>query len=312
MTEHGEFLRSKSESLDLTFPVPWGVIEGKCWGDPSQSPVLMIHGLQDNAGTFDRLVNLLPDSFYYVCIDLPGHGKSTRFPKGVFLDFMLFLSSVRRVILQLEWKQFIIVGHSFGGQLGSYYAAFYPEEVKKLIMLDTLAPFAVPLDRHLQHCKDSIEKMIELEKKLSNSNPPNYTREEAINRLINSRMSPISKQGAEILSLRTLKKNKNNFYYFSTDQRLKYNLQAPITPDIHFNVISNITSSVLIIITNSYLKFVESYRKGHLDYETLQFFNKKNNFQIVSIPGHHDVHNDEPHLVAPHIEKFITLPKSVL
>ena len=41
-----------------------------------------MHGYMDNAGTFDRLIPLLPDKFYVVAIDLPGHGFSSHVPYG--------------------------------------------------------------------------------------------------------------------------------------------------------------------------------------------------------------------------------------
>jgi len=36
-------------------------------------PIVCIHGWQDNAGTFDRLIPLLPREFSYLAIDLPGN-----------------------------------------------------------------------------------------------------------------------------------------------------------------------------------------------------------------------------------------------
>lgn len=52
---------------EVTIPVPWGEIAGKWYGDRSQQPVLALHGWQDNAGTFDRLVPLLPHSIPILC-----------------------------------------------------------------------------------------------------------------------------------------------------------------------------------------------------------------------------------------------------
>lgn len=59
---------------EITLTVPWGVLALKCWNSKIYEPVLVVHGLCENAGAFDRLLPLLSKYFYYVVIDLPGHG----------------------------------------------------------------------------------------------------------------------------------------------------------------------------------------------------------------------------------------------
>lgn len=68
---------------EVTFDVPWGFVAGKWYGDRNKQPVLAFHGWQDNAGTFDRLIPLLPKTISVWAIDLPGHGKSSHFPTGM-------------------------------------------------------------------------------------------------------------------------------------------------------------------------------------------------------------------------------------
>lgn len=68
---------------EVQIDVPWGVIAGKWYGDREQQPVLAIHGWQDNAGTFDRLLPLLPQCIPILAIDLPGHGLSSHYPTGM-------------------------------------------------------------------------------------------------------------------------------------------------------------------------------------------------------------------------------------
>lgn len=44
----------------------------KVWGTPNDHPILALHGWQDNAGTFDKLIPLLPSDLYVVCLDFCG------------------------------------------------------------------------------------------------------------------------------------------------------------------------------------------------------------------------------------------------
>lgn len=55
--------------------VPWGHVAGKWYGSENVRPIVMLHGWQDNAGTFDTLVPLLPNHLSYLSIDLPGRLK---------------------------------------------------------------------------------------------------------------------------------------------------------------------------------------------------------------------------------------------
>lgn len=68
---------------EFKFDVPWGFIAGKWYGDRNKQPLLAFHGWQDNCGTFDRLIPLLPKTIPVLAIDLPGHGRSSHFPTGM-------------------------------------------------------------------------------------------------------------------------------------------------------------------------------------------------------------------------------------
>lgn len=312
MQHVSEIQKTSKNCVEKNIPVPWGVIAAKCWGNSSFSPVLMVHGIMDNAGSFDRLMPFLPNSFYFVCIDLPGHGKSSKFPNGIFLDLMLYVSALKRVILYLEWTDFIFIGHSLGGQLGSYYSALYPFEVTKLIMLDTLSQITVSLDGYIEYYQQYILWLLQLEYKLSNSNPPSYTYEECLRRMLNNRASYITEDAAKALLSRGTVKNNDNTFYFSNDQKLKFSVRTPITTQQHLKLISRIECPVLLVISKVYLHFVENFRTDQYDIETLKLLKKKNNAQIVSVDGHHDLHNNEPESVAPFINKFLLHFKSSL
>lgn len=79
---------------------------GKWWGPWDQQPIVAIHGWQDNAATFDRLIELLPSNVAVLAIDLPGHGLSSHLPTG--LHYYIFwdgLIALRRVIKYYKWNK---------------------------------------------------------------------------------------------------------------------------------------------------------------------------------------------------------------
>ncbi|XP_022374783.1 serine hydrolase-like protein 2 isoform X2 [Enhydra lutris kenyoni] len=132
---------------ELKVAVPWGHIAAKVWGSQQTPPVLCLHGWLDNANSFDRLIPLLPKDFCYVAMDFGGHGLSSHYSPGLPYYQESFVSEIRRVVAALcvsalKWKQFSILGHSFGGTVGGMFSSIFPEMVNKLILLDTW-PFAL-------------------------------------------------------------------------------------------------------------------------------------------------------------------------
>lgn len=67
---------------------------------------MALHGRQDNAGSFDTLIPLLPADISVLCVDMPGHGLSSHYPKGqyyhVYWDGIILL---RRIINHFSWSK---------------------------------------------------------------------------------------------------------------------------------------------------------------------------------------------------------------
>jgi pimeloyl-ACP methyl ester carboxylesterase len=108
--------------------------------------VLCIHGWLDNARSFYRLapflVSNLP-STEVVALELPGHGlsshKSLDGPSMLLSEYAFY---VAEAVAQLGWEAtpFTLVGHSMGAAVSTLYAASFPEQVDKLILLEGAGP----------------------------------------------------------------------------------------------------------------------------------------------------------------------------
>lgn len=79
---------------------------GKWWGSRDLQPIVTLHGRQDNAGSFDTLIPLLPDDVSVLCLDMPGHGLSSHYPTSqfyyVYWDGIILL---RRIIKHFKWNK---------------------------------------------------------------------------------------------------------------------------------------------------------------------------------------------------------------
>nr|CAD7430902.1 unnamed protein product [Timema monikensis] len=272
--------------VDHTIPVPWGHIAVRGWNDPNSIPVLVLHGILDNCGSFNRLIPLLPTSHYYLCVDLPGHGLSSHFPPGIPLDFLDCMDAVRRVVRHLGWTKFVWMGHSFGGQLGVMFASVYPELVEKLIMIDAISSIDVPT----REIGSYLRVYHELLSKLDTHNiPPSYSYHEALDRLMNKRMDKISLVAVKELLERSVAETSGRFSYVA-DQRLKLLVYPLFDMNQLLAVFDNVRCPQLIIIS----KYGRRALSCEIFRKCFEKFKSRSNFSYVNMDGNHDVHSDSP------------------
>lgn len=101
----------KIEVEEMKIPVTFGLIAAKWWGSKEKRPILLLHGWQDNAGTFDTLIPLLPQHYSYLAIDFPGHGFSSHLPKGCFYHVCDFVSILEEIRSKFEWEKISLIGY---------------------------------------------------------------------------------------------------------------------------------------------------------------------------------------------------------
>jgi pimeloyl-ACP methyl ester carboxylesterase len=86
------------------------------------SPVVFIHGLTFSGATWGPLLDRLADRFRCVAVDLPGHGGSAGLPRSM----EEIARQVRGLVSGLGIERPVIVGHSLGGLMATFYAANAP------------------------------------------------------------------------------------------------------------------------------------------------------------------------------------------
>jgi len=118
-----EYIKTENETIHLT---TYG--EGQ--------PILIINGGPGmNSEGFRALAEKIGASNKAIIYDQRGTGESS-IPNidssSITLDAMINDIEIIRNHLQIE--RWVILGHSFGGMLGAYYAAKFPERIKGLIL----------------------------------------------------------------------------------------------------------------------------------------------------------------------------------
>lgn len=97
--------------------------------------VIILHGWGSNSSYWLPLAKLLSGQFRYYLLDLPGFGGTKNLqPNSDILDYTRF---VKGFITKLKLKRFILVGHSFGGQIAPDYAIKYQLDPSRIILIDS-------------------------------------------------------------------------------------------------------------------------------------------------------------------------------
>lgn len=99
-------------------------------------PILIINGGPGmNSNGFEMPAIKLAENYRTIIFDQRGTGASrldTVDPTTITMDLMV--SDIEQLRQTLRIERWIVLGHSFGGMLASYYAAKHPEKIDALIL----------------------------------------------------------------------------------------------------------------------------------------------------------------------------------
>jgi pimeloyl-ACP methyl ester carboxylesterase len=87
----------------------------KVQGDRSKRTMLLIHGGGDSLSVWDAWIAQFGDQFRFISVDLPGHGLTAPYPDREY-STKRFANFVAAFVAAQELKDYVIVGHSFGGE----------------------------------------------------------------------------------------------------------------------------------------------------------------------------------------------------
>jgi pimeloyl-ACP methyl ester carboxylesterase len=101
-------------------------------------PVVLLHGYAETSRMWVPLMPPLATNHTVIAPDLRGAGNSER-PQGGY-DKKTMAKDIRELVRQLGYKQVSIVGHDIGLMVAYAYAAQYPAEVSKVVLMDAFLP----------------------------------------------------------------------------------------------------------------------------------------------------------------------------
>jgi pimeloyl-ACP methyl ester carboxylesterase len=101
-------------------------------------PVVLLHGFAETSHMWNPVLPLLSTSHTVIVPDLRGAGASSRPDDGY--DKKTMAQDIRALLQSLGVAKATIVGHDIGMMVAYAYAAQYPQETERLVLMDAFLP----------------------------------------------------------------------------------------------------------------------------------------------------------------------------
>jgi len=111
-------------------------IYSKAYGDPNNTPIIFFHGGPGyNSMGFEITTaqKLSESGFYVIVYDRRGEGRSP--DEQAAFTFQETFDDLDAIYEKFNLRNATLIGHSFGGIVGTLYSEQYPEKVKALILV---------------------------------------------------------------------------------------------------------------------------------------------------------------------------------
>ena len=107
--------------------------------------LILVHGNMTSSEHFNVLMERLPKDIKVYAVDLRGFGGSTYInPVNHLKDFS---DDIKAFVNALSIKKFSIAGWSTGGGIAMQYCIDYPEDVEKLVLIESVGISGYPIFR---------------------------------------------------------------------------------------------------------------------------------------------------------------------
>ncbi|QOV23572.1 alpha/beta fold hydrolase [Anabaenopsis elenkinii] len=105
-------------------------------------PLLLLHGLADNALVWSRLGYDLASQYHIVAPDMRGHGESSK-PENDY-TFASAIADLEALMDHLGWSSTHVVSHSWTGKLAAIWARKNPQRLRSMVLVDPIFIWKMP------------------------------------------------------------------------------------------------------------------------------------------------------------------------
>lgn len=111
-----------------------GAVYWKGGGKRKSETLVLLHGVNDQAGTWFTVVPALARDYRLIIPDLAGHGESE--PKSGPITYANLLEQLDAILKRERARNVTLVGNSMGGWIAMLYAFDHPGKVRRLVLED--------------------------------------------------------------------------------------------------------------------------------------------------------------------------------
>ena len=104
------------------------------WGDPGKDPMVLLHGLMNNARYWEHVAERFKDDWAVYAPDLRGHGETEHAPGGYLV--WAFAMDLREFIQEMDFEAIDLVAHSIGSRVAMAYARDHSHRLNHLVLAD--------------------------------------------------------------------------------------------------------------------------------------------------------------------------------
>jgi pimeloyl-ACP methyl ester carboxylesterase len=97
-------------------------------------PIVFLHGFGASLQTWETWAQALSEDYRVISVDLPGFGLTGEDPSGIYTD-QRSVEVLEAFLKELKITKVVLVGNSMGGKFAWQFAARYPNQVAKLVLI---------------------------------------------------------------------------------------------------------------------------------------------------------------------------------
>ena len=125
-----------------------------CTGRADQPPLLLLHGFLGSGSDWDGIVEHFADRFYYITVDLPGHGQSVECVDSSMYSFFGARDAIVSIVERLHIRDVHLIGYSMGGRLALAVALHTPGVFSKIVLESSSPGLEAPADQAKRSAQD--------------------------------------------------------------------------------------------------------------------------------------------------------------
>lgn len=286
-------MAQSSSPRELRFTANGMNFSAQAWGDPTQLPVLALHGWLDNSASFFALAPLL-ENLHIVAVDMAGHGQSDRRPGQMGYSLWDDINDLFAIADYLGWERFAFLGHSRGAIIGTLAAGTFPERFIALGLIEGLLPDPTSTEDAPKQLASAIQGL----RKQQQKTPSIYSDIKIAIKARERGMFPVAYPAAKALTERGVVALADGFSW-SSDPRLLAPSMVKFSREHLYAFVNNVSAPTkLLLAENGLPKLYANYLQ-----EVAQF----THINCEVLPGGHHLHMElEVDLVAKKLNKFFS------